>query len=297
VEVPGTSGFATQLRNTGRLQNKGFEFTINTVNINGRKFRWTTSLNYGANRNRIEDLNGQTIGNLNVAKEGQPIGVFFAREFAGADPANGDALYYKNTVLADGKLDRTTTNDYNQAQDVIIGNPNPDFIYGFRNNFTYSNFELDVFLQGVHGNEIFAAGGQYMSASGSNGFDNQTRDQLRAWKNPGDITDVPEARLFYANGVDNSSRYIYDGSYLRVKALTLSYTLPAKISSKFKLDRARFYVRGQNLFTFTDYPLWDPEVNTDYTGTTTTNANIIQGRDFYSVPQAKTIVFGLNIGL
>jgi hypothetical protein len=136
-----------------------------------------------------------------------------------------------------------------------------------------------------------------MSASGSNGFDNQTRDQLRAWKNPGDITDVPEARLFYANGVDNSSRYIYDGSYLRVKALTLSYTLPAKISSKFKLDRARFYVRGQNLFTVTDYPLWDPEVNTDYTGTTTTNANIIQGRDFYSVPQAKTIVFGLNIGL
>lgn len=297
VEVPGTSGFRSQLQNVGKLQNKGVELTLNTNNIVGKNFRWSSSINYAANRNKITDLGGQTIGSLNVAMEGQPLGVFYAREYAGVDPANGDALFYKNTVLASGKLDRSTTNDYNEAKDVVIGNPNPDFIYGFRNTFTYTSLELDVFLQGVKGNEIFAAGGQYMSASGSNGFDNQTRDQLKAWKMPGDITDIPEARLFYPNGVDNSSRYIYDGSYLRVKSVTLSYTLPAKLTSKLKLDRARFYVRGQNLFTITDYPLWDPEVNADYTGTSTTNANIIQGRDFYSVPQAKAIVFGLNIGL
>lgn len=292
VEVPGTSGFSTQLRNVGKLQNKGFELTLNTTNIAGLRFRWTTSLNYSANHNKITDLAGQTIGTLNVAREGEALGVFYAREYAGVDQTNGDALYYKNTVMADGKIDRTTTNNYNLAQDVVIGNPNPDFFYGIRNNFTYSGFELDVFLQGVYGNEIFAAGGQYMSASGSNGFDNQTRDQLRAWTTPGQITDVPEARLFYANGVNNSSRYIYDGSYLRVKALTLSYLLPASITSRLKLDRAKFYVRGQNLFTFTDYPLWDPEVNADYSA-----SNIVQGRDFYSVPQAKAIVFGLNIGL
>src|SRR5438046_3813376 len=108
---------------------------------------------------------------------------------------------------------------------------------------------------------------------------------------------VLEARLFYPNGVNSSSRYIYDGSYLRVKSIMLSYTLPTGIVSRLKLNSAKFYVRGQNLFTITNYPLWDPEVNTDWHGTTTTNGNVIQGRDFYSVPQAKTIVFGVNIGL
>jgi len=292
VPVPGTSGFSTQLRNIGNLENTGYELTLNTTNISGRKFKWTSNVNFSVNKNKVTNLGGQTVGTLNVAKEGEALGVFWAREFAGADPATGDALYYKNTLLANGKLDRSTTNDYNQAVDVVIGNPNPDFIYGFRNDFIYSNFELDVLLQGVQGNEIFAAGGQYMTASGSNGFDNQTRDQLNAWKNPGDITNVPEARLFYPNGVNNSSRYIYDGSYLRVKALTISYTLPSSITSKLKIDRAKFYVRGQNLFTITNYPLWDPEVNADYSAT-----NIVQGRDFYSVPQARTIVFGVNIGL
>ena len=292
VEVPGTSGFSTQFRNAGKLENKGIEVTLNTNNIIGKKFKWTTSLNYSANKNTIINLGGKTLGTINVAKEGQSIGAFFVPEFAGVDPSNGDALYYKNTTLDNGKIDRTTTNDYNQAQNVIVGNPNPKFIYGMRNTFSYSGLELDIFLQGVSGNKIYAAGGQFMSASGSNGFDNQTRDQLNAWKKPGDITNVPEARTFLSNGTDPSSRYLYDGSYLRVKAITLSYTLPSNVVKRLKLEKAKFYVRGQNLFTITNYPLWDPEVNSDFSAT-----NIVQGNDFYSVPQAKTIVFGLNITL
>lgn len=292
VEVPGSTGFATQLRNVGKLENKGFEFTINTENVVGKNFRWSTSINFGANKNKITDLAGQQLGTLNRAKEGQPLGIFIAREFAGADPANGDALYIKNTVDANGKVDRSTTNDYNAAEDVVIGNPNPDFIYGIRNTFSYKGIELDVLLQGVQGNDIFNAGGQYMSASGSNGFDNQTRDQLSAWKKPGDITNIPEARLFFANGTDNSSRYISDGSYLRVKAVTLAYNLPKNVLSRIKLDRVRLYVRGQNLFTFTKYDGWDPEVNADFSA-----SNINQGQDFYSAPQLKTLVFGINIGL
>ena len=292
VNVPGTSGFTTQLRNTGKLKNSGFEFTINTENIVRKNFRWSTSINFGANKNKIVDLQGQQIGTLNVAQEGQALGVFFAREFAGADPNNGDALYYKNTLGADGKRDRSTTNQYNEAENVVIGNPNPDFIYGIKNTFTYRGLDLDVLLQGVQGNEIFNGGGQYMSANGSNGFDNQTRDQLNSWKNPGDVTMVPEARQFFANGTDNSSRYISDGSYLRVKAVTLGYNVSAKLLSKLHLDKARLYVRAQNLFTFTKYNGWDPEVNADYQA-----SNINQGVDFYSAPQLKTIVFGINIGL
>lgn len=292
VNVPGTSGFNTQLRNTGKLNNSGVELTINTENVNTKSFRWSSSFNFAANRNQIVDLKGQQIGTLNRAQEGQPIGVFFAREFAGADPTNGDALYIKNTLGTDGKRDRSTTNNYNEAEDVVIGSPNPDFIYGIRNTFTYKGLDLDVLLQGVEGNQIFNGGGQYMSASGSNGFDNQTRDQLNTWKKPGDITRVPEARQFFANGTDNSSRYISDGSYLRVKAVTLGYNLTSKLLTKLRLDKARLYVRAQNLFTFTKYDGWDPEVNADYQAT-----NINQGVDFYSAPQAKTIVFGLNIGL
>ena len=237
VEVPGTSGFATQFRNKGNLNNKGIEISVNSTNIAAKNFRWTSMINFSANRNKVTNLGGQVIRTgVNKAMEGQPLGVFVAREFAGADPANGDALYYKNT-LKDGVRDRGTTNDYNQAEDVIIGNPNPKFIYGFGNTLTYKSFDLDVLLQGVYGNQIYFQGGQYMSASGSNGYDNQTVDQLRAWKKPGDITDVPEARLNLAVGTDPSSRYISTGSYLRVKSVSLGYNLPARFAGKLKLDR------------------------------------------------------------
>ena len=289
VQVPGTSGFSTQLQNVGNLYNKGFEIEINSTNISTKVVRWVTSFNFSANKNKVTNLGGQVIGSdVNKAIEGQPLGVFYAREFAGADPANGDALYYKNTT----KGDRSTTNDYNQAADVVIGDPNPDFIYGLGNTVTYKSFDLDVLLQGVQGNQIFNGGGQYMSSSGSNGFDNQTIDQLAAWKKPGDITMIPEARLFYPNGTDNSSRYISDGSYMRIKSVTLGYNVSKILLTRWKLDHLRVYVKAENLFTFTNYKGWDPEVTADFY-----NDNINRGYDFYSAPQFKTITIGANIGL
>ena len=300
VSIPGTSGFGSVVKNLGKLNNKGIEFSINSTNVQTKDFQWTSSFNIAANKNVIISLNGQLLGgDVNKAKEGQPLGVFYAREFAGADPANGDALYVKNSVKTDGTLDKTTTNDYNAATDVRIGNPNPKFIYGFGNTFTYKYFDLDLLIQGVSGNNVYLGGGQYMSASGSNGFDNQTTDQLAAWKNPGDKTNVPEARLFYGNGVNNSSRYISDGSYLRVKALTFGFNVPQSITRKIKIEKIKLYLRGQNLFTITKYKGWDPEVNTDYLQNSSSpqTANITQGVDFYSAPQAKTFVFGANISL
>jgi TonB-linked SusC/RagA family outer membrane protein len=293
VEVPGTSGFASQIQNKGKLENRGIEFTVTSENFVTKNFKWSTSVNFGLNRNKITDLAGQELGTgQNRAREGQPLGVFVAREFAGADPATGDAIYYLNTLKSDGTRDRTTTNDYNAAEEVVIGNPNPKFIYGMRNTFSYKGLDLEVLLQGVYGNNLYYGGGQYMSASGSNGYDNQTRDQLNSWKKPGDVTNVPEARLFLANGVDPSSRYIADGSFLRIKSLTLGYNVPQAITSKIRIERVRVYFRAQNLFTFTKYGGWDPEVNADYQV-----SNINQGVDFYSAPQIKAIVFGINIGL
>lgn len=291
-EVPGTSGFSAQYSNIGNLTNKGIEVSINTTNIAAKNFRWTSSLNFSANKNKITNLGGQVLGGgENKAMEGQPIGVFFTKEYAGVDPANGDALYYINK-MKDGARDRTTTNNSNLAEDVVVGHPTPDFFYGLGNTMTYKGIDLDVLLQGVYGNSIFNGGGQYMSASGSNGFDNQTTDQLRAWKNPGDITNVPEARLFYANGTNSSSRYLSTGSYMRVKSVTLGYNLPTAFTKRYKIERFRVYARALNLFTVTNYQGWDPEVNADYQAN-----NINQGQDFYSAPQIKSIVFGINIGL
>jgi len=295
VPVPGTSGFTTQYQNVGSMENKGVELVLNANIIDGRDFKWSAGGNISWNQNKITRLDGDTDtlpGNdgryLNSLIVGQPIGIFYGPKYAGVDPANGDALYY----LADGK---TTTNDYNDAGNFVVGNPNPKFFYGFNTNVSFKGIELLVLFQGVYGNKIMNGAGGFMSANGD-WFDNQTKDQLRRWQNPGDITDVPQARLAWlgnpSNGIAASSRYIEDGSYLRLKTLTLSYNLPASIMKAAKLRSARIFVSGQNLLTFTNYTGWDPEVNSDYR-----SGNRNQGGDFYSAPQIKTISFGINLGL
>ncbi|MBC8154361.1 MAG: TonB-dependent receptor [Bacteroidetes bacterium] len=293
VNVPGSSGYSTQLRNVGIMENKGFEFVLNTRNTVGA-FKWETSLNIANNANKVLDLNDQVIngGYINRAVEGQPIGVFFSREYAGVDPANGDALYYKNTTNTDGSIDRTTVNadNVNQAQLVVLGNPNPTYIGGVTNTFSYKGIDLSVLFQGQFGNKIYNGAGGFMSANGDF-FDNQTRDQLNSWKNPGDITDVPQARLYGGNGTAASSRYLQNGDFVRLKSVTLGYNLPKPVLSKLNLTKVRFYVSGVNLLTFTKYTGWDPEVNTDYLA-----GNIGLGNDFYSAPQARTITGGINIG-
>lgn len=293
VPIPQTTGFSIITQNLGALENTGYELGINTENFVGA-FKWSTAITAAINNNKITDLGGQTLNSneINAAIEGQPIGVFYLPEYAGVNPANGDAMYYRNTRDAAGNLDRSTTNNINEAQRIFAGNPNPKYTFGLNNTFSFKNFDLGVFLQGVSGNKIFNAGGQYMSASASNGYDNQTTDQMAYWNKPGDITSVPEPRLFYGNGVGNSTRYLSDGNYVRLKTLTLGYTFPSTVLSKIKLSKLRLYATAQNLATITGYKGWDPEVNADYQST-----NINQGVDFYSAPQPRVISFGINIGL
>ncbi|MCZ8022052.1 MAG: TonB-dependent receptor [Cyclobacteriaceae bacterium] len=287
VNLPATAGYDTQFRNIGNMENRGFEFVINSENLVG-EFRWTTSLNYARNRNKITNLDNQVIEGsfLSRAVEGEPIGIFFGPQYAGVDPANGDALY---TVI-DSDGNRSTTNNVNNATLMKVGDPNPDFIAGMTNTFSYKGLELSILFQGVFGYQVYNGGGKFMTANGDF-FDNQTIDQLRRWQNVGDITDVPQARYLDGNGTAESSRYVYDAGYLRLKTVTLGYNLPKEITGKAKLTSARVYVSAQNLLTFTNYEGWDPEVNAD-----TYASNINQGIDFYSAPQPKTITFGINIG-
>lgn len=293
VNVPGTSGFATQFRNVGKLENKGIELVLNTDNLVG-DFKWKTSFNYAANKNKINDLQGQIIegglSNMSRAVEGQPLGVFFTAEYAGVDPANGDALWYKNTKNTDGSLDRTTTNSYSAAQRVVVGSPLPKWFGNLTNSFSYKGVELRVSFNGTFGNKINWYGvGRFSSANGRY-EDNQTVDQLNSWTANNKNTDIPEARLFYNNGAQPSSRFIVDGQFIRLREMTLSYTLPKAVVQKAKMSNCRIYVTALNLATFTKYVGWDPEVNAD-----DVVSNIAQGYDFYTAPQPRTVLVGLNV--
>lgn len=297
VPIPATSGFTTQTQNIGELQNKGVEFTLNSNNFVG-KFSWTTSFNIAANKNKVVALAGdQTLiddgSNTNVIKVGEPIGVFYGPDYAGVDPQNGDALWYVNEMDDNGNIidPEATTNSYDDANFVVLGSPMPDVIYGLDNTFSFAGLTLNVRFQGQAGNELQNGAGNFMSC-GACWFDNQTRDQLDRWQEPGDITDVPQARLGYGNGEQvRSSRYITDGSYLRLKNVTLAYDFPSRWFGKSGVRDLRLYVTGTNLLTFTKYEGWDPEVTTDFLAN-----NYIYGVDFYAAPQPKTIVAGLRVG-
>lgn len=293
VTVPASTGFTSQTRNVGRLRNQGIEIAINTRNIVSNDFSWNSNFVFGRNRNEVTDLDGQVIngGFINRAVEGQPIGVFYSLEYAGVDPDNGDALFYINDQDDDGNIVNAgaTTNNPNAANQVVIGDPNADFTGGFGNEFTYRGFSLDVLFQFSYGNDVYDGAGIYKSANGDF-FDNQHASQLDRWQQPGDVTDVPQARFLMGNGVVHSSRYLYDGSYLRLRHVALSYQLPRQYIDGIGLQNARIYVTGQNLLTWTKYPWWDPEVNADFAA-----GNIGLGNEFYTAPQARSVTTGIQL--
>ncbi len=283
--VPAINGYTSITKNIGSMTNKGWEFTLNATILTGA-LRWTTSFNISTYKNEVTSLvapvppSSRTLGRLAV---GSPFGEFYGRKYAGVDPANGDALYYTD----DGK---TTTNDYGAASDFVVGDPNPDFYGGWNNRFSYKGFDLDVQCQFVKGNDVYNIAGFFQSVN-ADYFDNQTVDQMAYWKNPGDVTSIPQPRLYEGNGANKSSRWVQDGSYFRIKSINFGYNLPRKFLQSIRMENARIYIAGQNLITITDYTGYDPEVNATYTGT------LNLGHDFYTPPQARTITVGINIGL
>lgn len=283
VPLPSANGFTGITKNIGDMENKGWEFVLNG-NIFQGDFKWNASFNISTYENKITRLvipvppGTRTLGRLAV---GQPFGQFFGLMYAGVDPNNGDALYYT--------ANKTTTNDPSLAVDTIVGNPNPDFYGGFNNHFSYKGFDLDVQCQFVKGGDIYNMAGFFQSVNGDY-FDNQTVDQMNYWKTPGQVTDIPQPRLYSGNGSIKSSRWVQDGSYFRVKSVNFGYNFPRKWINRFRLDNARVYVAANNLVTITKYKGYDPEVNSGFVG------NLNLGHDFYTPPQARTISVGINVG-
>ena len=275
--LPSSTGFYSINANIGNLENKGLELVLNTENVRG-EFTWNTSLNFAANRNKVTKLyNGQPIADLgrggNWVMEGEPIGIFMGYNCLGVDPTTGNLVY--EDINKDGMI--------NAADLTKTGDPNPDFTIGMTNNFSFKNFDISIFLQGVYGNDVFNGTRIYLESG--TGDDNQTTTMLRRWMKPGDITDVPRAgdgRL--------SSRFIENGSFMRIKNVSIGYNFPKNMLQRAHIKTARIYVAGQNLYTFTTYTGMDPEVN--YRA----NNNIVMGTDFFTYPQSRTILLGLNLG-
>jgi TonB-linked SusC/RagA family outer membrane protein len=287
VPLPGGLDFSNIYRNEGEMENRGFEFGLNTRNIENKDFNWTTDFNMSFNRNKVTKLSLQKIyyfantseaTSENVVRmtEGKPLGMFWGYVSEGVDPETGDLIF--SDLDGNGRI---TTSDKK-----YIGDPNPDFVWGMTNDISYKGLSLSLFLQGSYGNDVYNAS-RYETEGMYNGM-NQSTEVIRRWRIPGQITDIPRA----TSSTDNlraSTRFIEDGSYLRLKSLTLSYNIKSSFLDRLKISRLQPYFTAQNLFTLTNYSGFDPEVN-QYGGSST-----VQGIDWGTYPQVKTFIFGLNI--
>ncbi len=286
--LPGSSGATFINQNIGSLENSGVELILNGDVLSTGGVRWNASFNIANNKVEITALpNDNTdivVGGNNINRVGEPVLAHYLPEYAGVDPANGDALYFINGTGEDA---RETTNNVNEANRIVAGQPFPDITAGLTNTVTYKGVTLNFTFQGEWGTSLYNAAGRFQSAS-ARFFDNQTVDQLDRWQNPGDITDVPQARLFTNNGAAASTRYLERADFIRLRNTTLSYDLPRDWMDRIGLSNTQVYVSGLNLLTFTDFSGYDPESRYDA-------VELGRGQVFYSAPAARTISFGLNL--
>jgi TonB-linked SusC/RagA family outer membrane protein len=281
VSLPSSLGFTQTIQNVGKVQNKGFEFNVNAQIFSG-KVKWDVNANISFNKNKVVKLyNGEDIltgsgvlalqGTTSILREGRPIGQFFGYLEDGYDD-KGKIKY--QDLEPDNKLtgdDRT-----------YIGDPNPDFIYGFTSGLSYKNFTLDIFLQGSYGNDLFNLSSVAYAYDFVSGL-NMIKDVLTDSWTP-DHTNAKYPVTSRNTSVNVSNRFVEDGSYLRLKNIQLAYNLPLKNWGVNKvLESLQLYASGQNLLTFTKYSGWDPEVNS--TGF---------GIDNNSYPMSKTVTFGIR---
>ena len=288
VQLPLSSGFVEQAFNIGSMENKGLEFSLSTKNFDRKKFTWSTDLNISFNKNKVTSL-GETTSSLDFAAiarrtsavrvvEGMPLGSFYGYKFTGVDPKTGMSTY--EDLNDDKKID---ANDR-----TFIGSAQPDFTYGITNNLTYGNFGLNIFFQGVQGNQLFNASG--IDLEGMIDAKNQSDRVLNRWTPSNTNTNIPKAVKDDVNNSLTSSRFVENASYLRLKTATLSYNFGATALGRLKMSKLTLFATGYNILTFTKYKGLDPEVN-QY------SSNGPQmGVDYGTYPQSRSFLFGVNVG-
>jgi TonB-dependent starch-binding outer membrane protein SusC len=289
VPLSQTSGFTSAEENVGAMKNSGVEITFSATPIKGA-FRWDIGFNIAFNKNRVTELyQGQDITNLPyLVRVGKDVQSIYTRLWAGADPQTGAPLWY-----TDGTK-KTTTSDISQVSRVVVGNADPKGLGGFTNTFSYKGFSLDAQLSFQYGNLLYDGLGLYDNNEGATPAANTTQKELRRWQKPGDKTDIPQFVYFNSsNSSFGSTRYVYNGSFIRLRNVTLSYQVPQTLLNKIKLSSITFYVRGSNFWTKTfDKNLeFDPENGSPGPSTTPT-----QGENNLQIFIQKSFSAGLNIG-
>ncbi len=293
VEIPLTTGFSKSLQNYGSVVNQGFELSINSLNFTG-EFTWNTLFNLSLNRNKVLEIGNGADSYLSgnyIVQVGQPLGSFYGALTDGilqegeesskgtytgnGTPKAGDRLY--KDVNNDGTF--TTSSDR-----VIIGSAQPDFVFGLSNEWTWKGFDLSIFLQGTVGNEII--NGNRQSLEIFNGQQNADTYALERWTPSKPSLSVPRAKMDPAPVF--SDRLVEDGSFLRIKNVTLGYTIPSKIVKRLKLSNVHLYASATNLLTLTSYSGFDPEV-------TSGDNTISQGTDSGIYPVSRTYTIGISI--
>ncbi|RZK79482.1 MAG: TonB-dependent receptor [Pedobacter sp.] len=298
VPVPYRSGFTSYLQNFGAVRNKGFELGINSTNIETDAFQWTTNFNISFNNNKIEKLAsdislGASGRNISILRQGYSTNSFQLYKQLKVDEQTGNAVY--EDVNGDGLI--------TSADRQIVGNALPNYTGGLTNNFTFKGFDLSFFFYFQQGNKIMNMNDFFMVHGGTQANIGFLPRQLERWQKPGDVTDIPRLTTYSANPTQNggaannyggnvaslSSRYLEDGSFIRLKTLTLGYTLPKDVLSKIGVSKFRIYAQGTNLLTFTNYGGLDPEVSSQ-----SNNQNTV-GYDWATVPQPRTFQIGASV--
>ena len=283
--VPMPSPYPSLYRNEGEMSNWGVEFAVSAAPVVKNGFEWRTDFNISLNRNRLERLTirpvysyghiGDQLGDSVIRLEaGYPLSSFYGLKTNGIDPETGLIIYYD--LDGNGRI--------NDSDKDWIGDANPDFIFGWTNNFSYKGFSLNILMTGSVGNKIFNV--SKIDMIGMRNGANQLKDAVRRWKIPGQITDIPKAGE--PDNVKTSDWWVEDGSYLKVKNITLSYDITSTFLRKYNIARIQPYITMANFITFTNYSGYDPEVSQNTDATT-------MGIDFGTYPNIRTLTFGVNV--
>jgi TonB-linked SusC/RagA family outer membrane protein len=288
VQLPSSTGYTNTLKNVGTIQNSGLEISLDTKILTG-KFSWDINGNISFNKSKVKKLyGGQDIYGgyedmliiadyCNLLREGEPMSVFYGYLKDGYDEKGFEK--YKD-LHADGLI--------NANDKTIIGDPNPDFTYGLNSIMTYNGFELSLFFQGSYGNDLVNISSVDNSLNygyGSNMFKDVYYNHWTP-ENP----NAKYPKITRTQKMNFSDRLIEDGSFLRLRNIQLSYSLPLKKWNQNIFQNVRLYVSAQNILTFTKYSGWDPEVNSSGG-----SSSIAQGIDHFSYPTAKSYTFGINV--
>jgi TonB-linked SusC/RagA family outer membrane protein len=306
VPVSPSTGFFDITENVGSVRNQGLEIQLNSTNVKTKDFSWVMGFNIAFNQNRVTSTpddqpflqSSSSLGISQQVKRGQDMYSWYMPKWLGVDPTNGDPLWEKLEYNSSGQvIGRTSTNVYSQADLQVVGKASPDFTGGWFNSFSYKGFSLNVNTNFVYGNKIYNATRQVMDADGAYLGYNQLSMQYNKlgwtrWEKPGDIATDPKL-VMNGNQDSNSpsSRYLENGSYFRVKNVTLSYDFSQKWLHIVKIQSLRIFISADNLYTITRFSGMDPEVSMQ----TSTSLDQLAGMYYNNYPVSRQYIAGLDV--